>query len=74
MDETIKAALIHDLEATDMNVLRIITRVMRRDQCLRWNGHVLKMHDNRLPKRVLFSEGFDRGGRGRPRRIRTKTR
>ena len=86
--------LVRDLELSDMNVLRRIAKVNRREQWdnhiwnddirenlgvtsveeaarvsrLRLFGHVQRMRDDRLPKRILFAEVPDVRGRGRPRR------
>ena len=35
---------------------------------LRWLGHVARMHENRVPKRLLFSYVSGRRSRGRPRK------
>ena len=86
--------LINDLEVADMNVLRLISGVSRRDQWeqgihnedirtvfeiesveemarrsrLRWYGHVERMNEVRLPKKILYSEANGVRKRGRPRR------
>lgn len=86
--------LVHDLEVSDMRVLRSIANVTRREQWdnrirnddirenlgvssveeaarvsrLRWFGHVQRMGDIRLPKRILAAEVPGALSRGRPRR------
>ena len=44
-----------------------VDEVTRRSR-LRWCGHVERMEDFRLPKRILYSEVDGRRNRGRPRR------
>ena len=86
--------LVHDLEVSDMRVLRRIAGVNLREQWdnhirnddirenlrvssveeaarvsrLRWFGHVQRMRDDRLPKRILSAEVPGVRLRGRPRR------
>ena len=50
----------------DLNV-DSVDEVARRSR-LRWYGHVERMEDFRLPKRILYSEVDGRRNRGRPRR------
>ena len=33
---------------------------------MRWLGHISRLPDTRLPKRILFSRIEQKGGRGRP--------
>ena len=86
--------LVHDLEVSDMRVLRSIAKVNRREQWdnhirnddirenlgvssveeaarasrLRWFGHVQRMGNDRLPKRILDAQVPGVRPRGRPRR------
>jgi hypothetical protein len=86
--------LVHDLEVSDMRVLRSIAKVNRREQWdnhirnddirenlgvrsveeaarvsrLRWYGHVQRMGNSRLPKRILNAQVPGVRPRGRPRR------
>ena len=86
--------MVHNLEVSDMRILRSIARVNRREQWdnhirnddirenlgvlsveeaarvsrLRWFGHVQRMQDYRLPKRILSAEVPGVRPRGRPRK------
>ena len=50
----------------DLNV-ESVEEVARKSR-LRWYGHVERMEDFRLPKKVLYSDINGRRNRGRPRR------
>jgi len=86
--------LVHDLEVSDMRILKSIAKVNRREQWdnhirnddfrenlgvtsvekaarvsrLRWYGHVQRMGNSRLPKRILNAQVPGVRPRGRPRR------
>jgi len=43
------------------NIVKVI-----KSSRLRWEGHVLRMEDNELPKMILWTNSGGQRGRGRP--------
>ena len=50
------------LKRASMDAVHDVVRFRR----LRWLGHINRLPDTRLPKRILFSRIEQKGGRGRP--------